>query len=57
MRYDKVDRIVRQNELLFLYFYSDQEEEVLEERSFKVLYRLLSISTPISWRVCIDSWK
>lgn len=57
VRYDRIDRLVRRQGLLSLYYYSDSSLEVVEVRSFKVLTPYSSTSTPSSWKNCSDSSK
>ena len=38
MRYDRIDRIIRRQDYLEIYYYGDGNDEVIEVLSFKHLY-------------------
>jgi hypothetical protein len=57
VRYNRIDRLIRHKDFIDLFYYADQEEELLEVKTFKVSTQRHSTSTPTCSRTCTRQWN
>ena len=56
VRYDRIDRIIRKQDYLELYYYGDGNDEVIEVQSFKHLYPNMLENTFQMIQLIVQDW-